>query len=67
MTNNRRYTELGEPCKSAIEEGRCVGCSRLELEEFEGDLDEVGKSVNNSIYRNNDRARIHRYNDKRGE
>lgn len=32
-----RYRELREPCRSAIEEGRCAGCSRLELEEFEGD------------------------------
>lgn len=30
------YRELKEPCRSAIEEGRCTGCNRLELEEFEG-------------------------------
>lgn len=29
--------ELKEPCKSAIAEGRCTGCSRLELDGFEGD------------------------------
>lgn len=33
----KRYKELGEPCRSAIEEGRCLGCRRLEEEEFEGD------------------------------
>lgn len=32
-----RYRELGEPCRSAIEEGRCLGCNKLELEEFKGD------------------------------
>lgn len=32
-----RYRELGEPCRSALAEGRCRGCSKLELEEFEGD------------------------------
>lgn len=32
-----RYRELGEPCRSAIAEGRCLGCSKLELEGFEGD------------------------------
>jgi hypothetical protein len=32
-----RYKELKEPCRSAIAEGRCLGCSKLEEEEFEGD------------------------------
>lgn len=32
-----RYRELKEPCRSAIAEGRCRGCSKLEQEEFEGD------------------------------
>lgn len=32
-----RYRELGEPCRSAIAEERCLGCSRLELEGFVGD------------------------------
>ena len=31
-----RYRELKEPCRSAIEEGRCTGCNRLEQEWFEG-------------------------------
>lgn len=31
-----RYRELEEPCRSAIEEGRCTGCNRLELEGFVG-------------------------------
>lgn len=31
-----KYKELGEPCKSAIAEGRCTGCNRLELENFVG-------------------------------
>ena len=29
--------ELKEPCKSLIATGRCLGCNRLELEDFEGD------------------------------
>lgn len=29
--------EIEEPCKSAIAEGRCLGCSKLELDEFKGD------------------------------
>ena len=28
---------LIEPCKSAIHEGRCLGCNRLEDENFIGD------------------------------
>ena len=33
-----KYRELKEPCKSAIAEGRCLGCNKLELEEFECDI-----------------------------
>lgn len=32
-----RYREIEEPCKSAIAEGRCLGCNKLELEGFIGD------------------------------
>lgn len=32
-----RYRELKEPCRSAIMDGRCSGCNRLEEENFEGD------------------------------
>ena len=41
-----KYKELKEPCRSAIAEGRCTGCNRLELEEFEGKEDcKYGKKV----------------------
>lgn len=31
-----KYPELKEPCKSAIEKGRCEGCQALEDPEFTG-------------------------------
>lgn len=37
MTNRKKkYEELQGLCKEVIEEGRCVGCNRLEDEEFRG-------------------------------
>lgn len=33
------YKELKEPCKSAIEKQRCLGCNLLELEDFESNPD----------------------------
>ena len=30
---------LKEPCKSAIKQGRCLGCNKLEDENFEGKED----------------------------
>lgn len=36
--------ELEEPCRSAIAEGRCLGCSKLEIETFHGEKEcEYGK------------------------
>lgn len=29
-----KYKELEEPCKSAIAAEKCLGCSKLELENF---------------------------------
>ncbi len=29
--------DLKEPCKSMLATGRCLGCNRLELGDFEGD------------------------------
>ena len=34
-----KYVDLIEPCKSALSEGRCLGCSTLELPYFRGNKD----------------------------
>lgn len=34
-----KYVDLIEPCKSALSEGRCLGCSALELPYFRGNKD----------------------------
>lgn len=39
------YKELKEPCKSALANGRCLGCTALESPDFE--------SNNNCIYLDN--------------
>ena len=31
------YKELKSPCKEMLEKNLCLGCSKLELENFEGD------------------------------
>lgn len=32
-----KYKELKNPCKKLIEEGKCTGCNKLELNNFEAD------------------------------
>ena len=34
---SEKFRELKDPCKTLIEEGRCLGCMRLCLPEFTGD------------------------------
>lgn len=33
-----KYKELKDPCKTLIEKELCLGCNKLELPEFEADI-----------------------------
>ena len=33
-----KYKELKDPCKTLIEKGICLGCSKLESPDFQGDI-----------------------------
>ena len=44
------YKELKSPCKEMLEKNLCLGCSKLELENFEGDKEciyakELGEKI----------------------
>ena len=33
-----KYKELKDPCKTLIEKELCLGCNKLELPDFQGDI-----------------------------
>ena len=33
-----KYKELKDPCKTLIEKELCLGCNKLELSDFQGDI-----------------------------
>ena len=33
-----KYKELNDPCKTLIENEKCLGCNKLELPSFQGDI-----------------------------